>query len=296
MAGQDTLILVADYNAIQTKIATVLGTGSANFGYGQVVSSAQVAPNAKISVTQWSNLRSDIANCTLHQTGVASTLTVPTTSTKVTEATRAAYMQAADDATTNRLVAPAASQATREYLSFGSIVRTASWNGVRTQTVTINFASASDARYFFNTGSRIEISASLTNTSSSPKDQSWVSNLSGIGVVYFNYDVTTATGGGAGTSIGWYDLTTSNQLVYEKAVSSGYIPNTYKIYARAPSSSQLVFDIEFRDDATSAPSPNPPWDIDEDVTGTLTSDIKVYRSSGSAVTVPLPPATSTGIV
>jgi hypothetical protein len=295
MAGQDTLILVTDYNAIQTKIATVLGPGSATFGYGQTVSSSQVATNAIISVTQWNNLRTDLVKCLKHQTGTDPVLTQPATNVKVTEATRAAYMLGADTATTNRLVAPPVTEATREFLSFGSIVRTASWNGVRVQTVTINFASADAARFFFNTGSRFEFSASLTNTSSSPKDQSWVSNLSGIGTVYFNYDTTTPTGGGSGTSIGWYDLTTSNQLVYEKTVSTGYVPNSYRIYARAPSTSQLVFEIQFRDDATSAPSPNPPWDIDEDVTGTLTSDVKVYRSSGS-VTVTTPPATSSGIV
>jgi len=295
MAGQDTLILVTDYNAIQTKIATVLGTGSANYGYGQVISSSQVAANAIISVAQWNNLRADLVKCLRHQTGIDPVLTQPATNVKVTEATRAAYMQAADDATTNRLVAPPVTEATREYLSFGSIVRTASWNGVRTQTVTINFADANAARYFFNSGSRIEFSASLTGTTNAPKNQSWVSNLSGIGTVYFNYDTTTATGGGSGTSIGWYDLTTSNQLVYEKTVSTGYVPNSYRIYARAPSTSQLIFDIQFRDDATYQPSPNDGWSVDEDVSGTLTSDVKVYRSSGS-VSVPTPPATSSGIV
>lgn len=295
MAGQDTLILYTDYNAIQTKIATVLGAGSATFGYGQLVSSAQVAQNAQISVTQWNNLRSDLVKCLRHQNGIDPTLTLPATNVKVTEATRAAYMQAADDATANRLIPPPVTEATREYLSFGSIVRTASWNGVRTQTVTVNFASANDARYFFNTGSRFEFSASLTNTTNAPKNQSWVSNLSGIGTVYFNYDTTTATGGGSGTSIGWYDLTTSNQLVYQKTVSSGYVPNSYRIYARAPSASQLVFEIQFRDDATAAPSPDDGWIVDEDVSGNLTSDVKVYRSSGS-VTVATPPATSTGIV
>lgn len=295
MAGQNTLITYTDYNAIQTKIATVLGVGSATFGYGQVVSSSQVAQNAQISVTQWNNLRSDLVKALRHQNGIDPVLTQPATNVIITEADRAAYMAAADTATANRLVAPPATEATREYFSFGSIVRTASWNGVRTQTVTINFADDNAARHFFNTGSRVEFSASLTNTTNAPKNQSWVSNLSGIGTVYFNYDTTTATGGGSGTSIGWYDLTTSNQLVYEKAVSTGYVPNSYRIYARAPSASQLVFDIQFRDDATYNPSPNDGWYVDEDVSGTLTSDVKVYRSTGS-VTIPNPPATSTGIV
>jgi hypothetical protein len=35
MAGQNTLVVASDYNAIQTKTALVLGTGSGDYGYGQ---------------------------------------------------------------------------------------------------------------------------------------------------------------------------------------------------------------------------------------------------------------------
>ena len=292
MAGQDTLILYSDYNTIQTKIESVLGTGSGNQGYGQSVSSSLVAQNAKISVTQWNNLRSDIIRCRQHQTGVAPSLTQPTTSVKIYESDRAAYLAEADLAFTNRLVAPPSGEATREYLSFGSIQRTSNWNGVRTQTVTITFTDANAARYFFNTGSRIEFSGSRTGGLGTAKDSSWTTLLSTMGTVYFNYDVTTSTGSGTGSNIGFYDLTTSSQKIFQKDTTSPtYTPNSYQIWASAPSSTTIQFIIYFRDD--SAPGG---WGVDEDVTGTLTSDVKVYRASGSNVSVNLPAATSSGIV
>lgn len=292
MAGQDTLILYSDYNAIQTKIESVLGVGSGNQGYGQSVSSSLVAQNAKISVTQWNNLRSDIVRCRTHQTGTAPTLTTPSTSVKLYESDRAAYMAEADLAFTNKLVAPPSSEATREYFSFGSIQRTSNWNGVRTQTINITFSDANAARYYFNTGGRIEFSGSRSGGSNTAKDSAWTTLLSAMGTIYFNYDVTTATGSGTGSSIGWYDLTTSSVKIFQKDTTSPtYTPNSYQIYASAPSSSTLQFIIYFRDD--SAPGG---WGIDEDVTGTLVSDVKAYHASGSNVSVPLPAATSSGIV
>lgn len=292
MAGQDTLILYSDYNAIQSKIESVLGVGSGNQGYGQSVSSSLVAQNAKISVTQWNNLRTDIVRCRTHQTGTAPTLTTPTTSVKLYESDRAAYMSEADLAFTNRLVAPPLTEATREYLSFGSIQRTATWNGVRTQTVTISFADANAARYFFNTGGRFEFTGSRSGGSGTAKDSAWTTLLSAMGTIYFDYDTTTATGSGTGSAIGWYDLTTTSVKIFQKDTTSPtYTPNSYQIYARAPSTSSIEFIIYFRDD--SAPGG---WGIDEDVTGTLVSDVKVYRASGSNVSVTLPSGSSTGIV
>ena len=292
MAGQNTLIVYSDYNAIQTKIESVLGVGSGNQGYGQSVSSSLVAQNAKISVTQWNNLRSDITRCRIHQTGIDPGLTQPSTSVKIYESDRAAYMAEADLAFTNRLVPPPITEATREYFSFGSIQRTATWNGVRTQTVTLTFSDANAARYYFNTGGRIEFTGSRSGGSNTAKDQAWTTLLSAMGTVYFDYDTTTSTGSGTGSAIGFYDLTTSSVKIFQKDTTSPtYTPNSYQIYASAPSSSTVQFIIYFRDD--SAPGG---WGIDEDVTGTLVSDVKSYHASGSNVSVPLPAASSTGIV
>ena len=69
MAGFGTSIIATDYNAIQSKISNILGTGSADYGYGQALASSQVARNNKITVTQWNNLRNDLLKSRQHQTG-----------------------------------------------------------------------------------------------------------------------------------------------------------------------------------------------------------------------------------
>lgn len=291
MPGQNTQIVASDYNAIQAKIALVLGAGSGDYGYGQIVDSTQVSPNVRITVAQWTVLRSDILRSRQHQTGAAEVLTLPTTTIKITEADRAAYDSMAQLATDNRLATPPTGQATRENLVQPQI-RTAAWNGVLSQTVTINFTSADAARYYFNTGSRIEFSGSRvggTNGSyNGPKDVSWSTILTNMGTISFSRNSTTASGTGNNSAIGYAQLTTSDQQIFSKDVTgTTYAPNRYVLLARAPSATQLVFTIQWRDDDTGNP--------DENVTGTLTSNVQVYRASGVNVSVPLPPATTTGL-
>lgn len=291
-------ILAAEYNNIQSVINQILGTGSLTRGYGQSVSSSQVLASAIISTTQWRNLRTDILRCRQHQTGNTETLTYPTTDIKISEADRAAYAQMAADADTNRLVAPPANQATRENL-VSTQTRTANWNGTLTQTVTVDFLSAEAARFYFNSGSRIEFSSSRTGGLGTVKDVSWTTLLSGMGTIYFGRSTTTCTGSGIGTSIGWDGLTSTNQLIFEKDVSgTTYYPNKYVIYCRAPSATQMIFTIQWQDNATTAgiQSGGPPtrdWGIDEDVTGNLSSTVQVYRADSDNVRVTAPSGSTT---
>lgn len=300
-----SLIIATDYNTIQSKVALVLGVGSGDTGYGQTVASSQVSVDSKISVLQWSNLRTDLLRCRQHQTGAdeSSSLTAPSGSTKIYESDRAAYNTMADTITTNRLVTPPTGQATTEDL-ITPAVRTAPWNGARVHTVTVTFGSADAMRYFFNTGSQFWFTASRVGDPNvaGTKNYSWSQLLgtdtsiftTGMGTIKFNHNSTTCTGSGNASAIGYRQLTTSDQRIFTKNATL-YTPNAYYINARLSGTTQIVFSIVFDDAATSAPFPNPPWDIDEDVTGTLTSSVRVWRASGSNVSVPLPSATSSGI-
>jgi len=69
MAGVGTKIFAADYNAIQTLAQNVLGVGSGQFGYGQVVTSTQVQPGDPFRLNDWLNLRTDLLKIGAHQTG-----------------------------------------------------------------------------------------------------------------------------------------------------------------------------------------------------------------------------------
>jgi hypothetical protein len=49
----------ADYNSIRNKLASVIGTGSASFGWGQTVVSSAVDVSNPVSINEWGRLRFD---------------------------------------------------------------------------------------------------------------------------------------------------------------------------------------------------------------------------------------------
>lgn len=402
-AGQFNKIEWSDYNAIQSVIAPVLGataTASGNTGYGQTVASSQVSQYAKITNTQWANLRTDILRARQHQTGtdLTGTLAVPyfdititqtaystnlltTASTsqlavgcpvifigtsllggvqtdftyyiktiessttftistnqgggvfalstgigsmtcrfggiKITEADRAAYKAAADQAALSKLSGAGptganslpATQSTRETLYNDSYL--VPWNGVLSLTTTVQFTSFDAARYFFNARGQLEITVSRTGGTGGLKNATWTTMLdsvSGMGTIYFTYATTVSlltngnSGSGTAAAFGFYGLTTSNQLIFEKLAPSGaYSDNKFRIYAKlidgsggAGSKSCIQFTLEWRDESA---NPNPttygpygPFGVDESVDGIMSSIIQMLRPTGNNVSLPAPTA------
>lgn len=286
-----------------------MGSGSGTTGYGQTLLSNQVGQFSKITVAQWNALRSDIVKARQHQLGTnigilapedvgytaGVDLPVPTAAKIVRESWRAAYLAMANDADTNKLTAPPpASQATRSDL-VGQQVRTTQWNGRIQQDVVVTFGSADEARYFFNTGGQIEFSSDRSGGSAGLKNITWSTMLTNMGTIKFNYTQTTCTGTGFTSTIGWYDLTETDNLVFEKDAPAGaYAPNKYFIYARRNAAGNIgYFRIHWWDDSAAPPSyPDPGFGVDEMVDGTLTSTVQAYRATGDNVSVPLPSASS----
>jgi len=296
MAGQGTNILALDYNNIQSKIAQVLGVGSGTFGYNQTVLSSQVSVNQKITAVQWQNLYNDLIAARTHQTGANETanLNYPTTSTTVKESDRAAYLAYAGTIEANRLIVPPAGQATLE--TYNTSTRTADWNGTITHSVTLSFADANTARAYFNAGGNIQISASFSPNASNLKNNSWQTMLNNMGIVKMTYNATTNTGSGTGvtaSAIGYQQLINSQQRIFRKATETPtYSPNQYEIYANLNSTgSQVIFSIQFQD---LSGQPNAPWGTDENIAGTLTSQIQGYRPSGASVSINAPTVGSSG--
>lgn len=308
MAGQNTQIIASDYNTIQSKIALVLGSGSGTTGYGQTVSSSQVGQFSKITVTQWNNLRNDILRARQHQTGtdLSASLTTPTASVKITETDRAAYLTMATDAETNRITAPPpASQATRSDL-VAQQVRNTQWNGRISQAVVVTWGSVDDARYFWNTGGQIEFSSARSGGSAGNKNVSWTTMLASMGTIIFNINGTTHTGSSASYTmadggLGFYNLTTSDNAIFEIDTKNTdtYFPNKYYIYARVNDTvnrTQLIFTITWADDSVPPVSrPDPGFQVDENVDGTLISTVQCYRATGTNVSVAVPPASTSAI-
>jgi hypothetical protein len=235
--------------------------------------------------------------------------------TKITEADRAAYKTVADAAAANKLAGTTgistlpATQSTRETLYNDAYI--VPWNGVLTVTSTVQFTSYDAARYFFNARGQLEINSSRTGGTGGSKNATWTTmldNVSGMGTIYFTYSntVNLLTNGNPGTgtpaAFGFYGLTTSNQLIFEKLAPSGaYADNKFRIYARlidgsggAGSNSCIQFTLEWRDESS---NPNPttygpygPFGIDESVDGIMSSIIQMLRPTGNNVSLPAPTA------
>lgn len=203
--------------------------------------------------------------------------------------------------------------------TFSTNTRTTPWNGTLTNTVTITFTSAAQARYYFNAGGDFRITANRSGGSVPPaaaaaKNATWDQMIStnlvdfpnAVGIVSMNYSTTSRTGSGTAFSIGFYSLTNVDQIILSKDAPSGsYSTNKYVIKARcnvanntSGGATQVIFTIEFQDNSpnpnTTTYGPYGPFGSDESPDGTLNSNVYMGRPSGANVTVAAPSVTQTG--
>lgn len=248
MAGRGTRATATDFNNIQSTIASVMGLGSGQTGYGQAVASSPVAAGSVISTTQWTNLRSDMSKARQHQTNVAvvdgaasiaanrgspyQTLQILTSSTTISEDIRDQYNQFSSGVSAEKALANTGqlSPATAPSGVTNPIARAGSWGGASqaqslSHSFTLTFAgytqggltvSSSDhARCFFNAGGVIQITSSRTGTAATTKDTDWTNMLSGFNTLNFAGTSTYLTspgavnaGGAISSGTGWHSLTT----------------------------------------------------------------------------------------
>jgi hypothetical protein len=296
-AGVGSLIEKADYDTIKAKVDLVFGTGSGQTGYGQAITSPAVTAGSTILASQWVALRNDMVKARQHQTGVSvgtssatdgANLLLPAGGISITEALRNQFNLFSNTITSDKFSIGAA-QFSDEGLITGS--RSTAWNGTLTHTVTIS-STADNMRYFFNAGGKIRISANRSGGTSSSKNTTWDTMFSQMGEFIMNYTQTTFTGSSAtGSAVGWFDLTTSNQLIGQKSAPSGsYAENRYYVYARRDAGEpQIILTLEFQDNDVGDPTD------DENADGTLNSVVSQYRPSGANVSVTGPTASQSGM-
>ena len=298
-------ITAARINNLQSRIELILGNGSEKNGYGQKVTSVQVVPNSIIDADHLNNIYTDIIKARIHQVGVSDpsistikeviedlnviadetsfTVTNQGTVTDDPEGTKKGIddfedlMQQVE--VDKQLIHP--SQATLEQEN--SNQRTTVWNGKVFHTFLITFNDANARRHFFNAGGQIRIDPSNVNATT-PKGQDWASLLNEVGVITFDHNSTSSTSAG-GLPIGNFNLTAEYQTIFFKS-GSGYYSGVYAgnritVKAKVVGDTQLQFNVEFNDAATDNA-------IDNNVTGTLTNSVRIYRASGSNVSVPTP--------
>ena len=248
MAVND-IIKESDYNAIRNKLVSVMGTGSADYGWGQdskILSSA-VAVGSKVSMNDWGKLRYDIINAYVHLYG-----TTPTT-VQTAEGDRIRYTGTFTP-DTGALDSPVYQYnrwvdtivANRFLLGSGQSIDTVDVTTVRHYNMStlgtywttsisceikIEFASANDARYFFNSGSTIRITSSRATATVNAQNTAWTSLLSSAGTRSFGGN-TPGTGTTPANGTNWYRLGNADQAWYTLSSSSPYGSNSYKLYGR----------------------------------------------------------------
>jgi hypothetical protein len=280
-------ITAARFNLLQGRIATILGIGAGDSGYGQSLTSSQVSVGAEIRASNLNAIYTDIVRARVHQIGsVPASIVQVAIGDIIAEDTSTNpngilkgftdYENTMSTVESNKF-AIAGSQSTS---AVGiTSTRTSVWNSVIIHEVSVSFTDANQARYFFNSGGEIRFSANIVGGSGA-KTLDWTTILQNMGTIKMNYTDTTTTGLGTDSSIGFYDLTSSYQTIFTRDGTGLYSNNQYKVEAFRATSNVIRFRITFND-GTSGTN-------DEDVNGTLTSTVGLLRATGSFVSVNAP--------
>lgn len=256
------LIEATDYNGfvsttVGANVNATWGTGTTSAGYGQTALST-VAAGSTVTATAWASLVNTVAAMANHQGTTITSRSAPVTGNTIT------VLNAVNTDITNC------------YNNRGNAVAQGSqftgWSGTNSKTTatsgatwtitfvnTVTFASADAARYFFNAGGSIKIDVSKTATGQTG-DPEWNQLATTLcGDIYITggaatqtiagtaYTGTTKIGGtGTPTTLltttGWFDLTTSDTVVYKQFADTAPYTNNFIQHAlrTAGSGTQLV--------------------------------------------------------
>jgi len=296
------LIEASDYNTFvgntTAGLNRVYSTGTSDAGYGQS-SISTVSVGNLVSATNWATLVNTLALVGNHQGTSITARTAPVTgdliqilsniSTDITNLTNARGNAVASG---SQFTAWTGTSSKTSNTGSGS----SSW--VITFTHTITWTDANAARYFFNAGGRIKWETSKTSTGLLA-DAEW-NDLANtlVGDIFITGGTATQTiasvaytgttkSGGTGTpdvlqtTVGWYDLSTSDTTIYRQyADTAPYTGQYIQINAKtAGSGTQLVLTTTWVDPGGSAFGSS-----DEITGGTATSGITFGTAPATVVT------------
>lgn len=308
--GTGLTIQDSDYNTIQAIVYNILyniygqrdlNTVSINGGTGQVTHTTAATSTSIDRYQQWNALQTDIGRVQRHINNTTPTLTTATTSVQISNSDRAAYLAAATALNglnwygypADTVTTATAGGTNRDSIPAQSTV---------VHTVNIPFASTTAATYFFNAGSKITISSSLTPRASGiPGDygtlsSDWVNLLSISGTLSFNRSNTTCDTSPSyvsNTNFGFLNVTSSETTIFTRNIAdslyTGGTPDKYYITVKYVGST-LTFTSYFTNTYTSTgyqtpgstqPSPAQYFPV----TGTLYNTVTAYYPTGSNVSV-----------
>lgn len=267
-------IEASDYNNLIAQLNTVFGVGNGDSGYGgnsinvaDIGDLDGVSPGDELTNELWINLRNAFEDCAEHQ-GTTLPDGLPSV-TDIEDGDIAAFFPRLNSSnniaalTDNRNVAAGLTPSVAL-----TDTRTISWGSFVQHVFSIKFVDSDHARYFFNTGGQIRISASRTDGTATPQGLAWDSILTPANDFIFNrnhYFALTGTEenvrgqvsplGGAYSAFGAYSIGSIWSILAKRVDAEG---------ANGGNGSEIMIYSNFLDGGTNAP---------DNVDGTLTSTI-----------------------
>lgn len=213
--AQNGLIEATDYNNLAwgtnaggtyvttttPNLAFLHGVGYGRYGYGQSTSGyTQVASTNLVTATQWTGLLNGINAALTHQGASAITPASVTAGSTVTY--YATISTGTATANTNASLG-----------TVGSRTNSTTWTGTSTNyqdgttnwgtgtsrtarfTLTVSWANANLARYWWNTGGALDLSFSISPTTGTTRIVNWAALLTACGTIRLGYNTATKSGG-----------------------------------------------------------------------------------------------------
>ena len=238
-------ILDQEYNNFLNSSSTpkginyAFGTGANQWGLGQTELNSVIVGDT-ITAAQWNSLFAAMNSVAMH---TGDTLT----STDAKSAGDVIAVKAALEADLTTIAASVANGSPNSAANnFSNNLQTSTsstrYAGSHIVEHSITFTNANEARWFFNAGGRIQINITRTGNggaSATSKDTSVSELITGLGDFQLKSQTSSRSGSGEtlstdGTSIGFYDLTTSYQTIIELTQNSGTYTNMFfKMEAKA---------------------------------------------------------------
>jgi len=278
---QGTRTLSSEYNTLNTAVnkwfgdnysSVTFGDGNQTYGWGGTNSSvAGVGDNKTTTqmnrLTDRCNIGTDIVN---NVTGQLSQISGNILASEYnTIETKAALID------TNKLdIDPLE----LSLLTGDNSVRTTDYSAMIDCIFSYTQASFTKQRHFWNSGGAINVSGTITGYSTGEGfDGAGINEiLTDMGTVTMNYTETTQSGsGGTTTSIGYYDLTTSYQLIFSQTGTGAYSDAYVYVYAKLTTSTGDV--VDFKVEAV------PESGRTVDGTTTITSQYRILDDQSSGV-------------
>ena len=245
-------IQAADFNALvggdPTTTANTLNatwaTGGASAGYGQTPVANVSTGNTVVATSYWNSLVVNTANAATHQGSSIASVTAPTSGGVITYLSN--IPTNLSTIYTNKLNAATQGSTTSNTATYGS-----TWQNALTFAFTTTFANGDAARYFFNSGGQLKVTAShpngsginllLNNLASNIGTVALSAPATGtVTIVSTSYNGITKIGGGGNaptvsTNSGYFGLTSSNTTVFTQTAStgpSGYLSTNISVVAK----------------------------------------------------------------